>query len=67
MKKVLITGCSGYIGSHLAKMLMNSMKYEVHGLDIHEPQQPMNKFYNQDINRLFTLAEEFDCVIHLAA
>ena len=67
MKKVLITGCSGYIGSHLAKMLMNSMKYEVHGLDICDPQQPMHKFYRQDINRLFTLNEEFDCVIHLAA
>jgi UDP-glucose 4-epimerase len=67
MKKVLITGSSGYIGSHLAKMLMDSMKYEVHGLDICEPQQVMHRFYNQDINRLFTLDEEFDAVIHLAA
>jgi len=67
MKKILITGCSGYIGSHLAKMLVHSLKYEVHGLDIREPQYPMHKFYNQDINRLFTLEEEFDAVIHLAA
>ena len=67
MKKVLITGCSGYIGSHLVKMLMNSMKYEVHGLDIRDPQQVMNRFYQQDINRVFTIDEEFDAVIHLAA
>jgi UDP-glucose 4-epimerase len=67
MKKILITGCSGYIGSHLSKMLVHSLKYEVHGLDICEPQYPMHKFYNQDINRLFTLEEEFDAVIHLAA
>jgi UDP-glucose 4-epimerase len=67
MKKILITGCSGYIGSHLAKILMESLKYEVHGLDINDPQQPMHKFYQQDINRQFTINEEFDAVIHLAA
>jgi UDP-glucose 4-epimerase len=67
MKKILITGSSGYIGSHLSKMLMDTLQYEVHGLDIREPQYPMHKFYQQDINRLFTIDEEFDCVIHLAA
>lgn len=67
MKKVLITGCSGYIGSHLAKMLMDTLKYEVHGLDIRDPQQTMHRFYRQDINRPFNIEEEFDCVIHLAA
>lgn len=46
---------------------MDTLKYEVHGLDIREPQQPMNRFYKQDINRPFTIDEEFDCVIHLAA
>jgi UDP-glucose 4-epimerase len=67
MKKVLITGSSGYIGSHLAKMLMDTLKYDVHGLDIREPEQVMHRFYQQDINRPFVLDEEFDCVIHLAA
>lgn len=67
MKKILITGSSGYIGSHLCKLLMDSLEYEVHGLDINEPQYAIDMFYKQDINRLFTIEEEFDCVIHLAA
>lgn len=68
MKKVLITGCSGYIGSHLSKLL--EKKYEIHGLDIHEPIVPINKFYQVDINRLFTIPDQtdpYDAVIHLAA
>ena len=67
MKKILITGCSGYIGSHLGKMLEND--YEVHGLDIEEPQAPLNEFYRCDINRPFTIPGdiEYDSVIHLAA
>jgi UDP-glucose 4-epimerase len=67
MKKILITGCSGYIGSHLCKMLEN--EYEVHGLDIDEPQAPLNEFYRCDINRQFAIPDniEYDAVIHLAA
>lgn len=68
MKKVLITGSSGYIGSHLCKMLKD--KYEVHGLDINEPIVPVDKFYQVDINRLFTIPDQtdpYDAVIHLAA
>lgn len=68
MKKVMITGCSGYIGSHLCKLLEG--KYEVHGLDLHEPIIPINKFYQVDINRLFTIPDQtdpYDAVIHLAA
>ena len=68
MKKVLITGSSGYIGSHLCKMLKG--KYEVHGLDINEPLYPVDKFYQVDINRLFTIpdqTEPYHAVIHLAA
>jgi UDP-glucose 4-epimerase len=65
MKKVLITGNSGYIGSHLSKMLKNN--YEVYGLDINPPQCPVVEHHQHDINRIFSIGIEFDCVIHLAA
>jgi UDP-glucose 4-epimerase len=66
MKKVLITGCSGYIGSHLVKMLHTD--YEVYGLDINIPQADgLREFYQHDIRKLIDLPIEFDCVIHLAA
>lgn len=66
MKKIFITGCSGYIGSHLCKML--SGKYEIHGLDIVEPQVKINEFFNVDITKQFVGNEIiYDSVIHLAA
>lgn len=65
MKKVLITGCSGYIGSHLCKVLAD--EYIIHGLDIVEPQFPLKTFYQVDINKPFQSDEEYDAVIHLAA
>ena len=68
MKKVLVTGSSGYIGSHLCKMLAG--RYIIHGLDIVDPIVPVHKFYKVDINTLFTIpdqTEPYDAVIHLAA
>ena len=67
MKKILITGCSGYIGSHLCKML--DTEYEIHGLDIVEPQHPVSEFFQVDINKPFmsTNDDEYDAVVHLAA
>jgi UDP-glucose 4-epimerase len=65
VKKVLVTGSSGYIGSHLCKMLEND--YEVHGLDIRMPQVPVKNFHQVSINQPFNITEEYDTVIHLAA
>ena len=67
MKKILITGSSGYIGSHLTKLLMSTLQYEVHCLDKMPPKATGNRYYRCDINRQFELEEEFDCVVHLAA
>lgn len=68
MKKILITGGSGYIGSHLTKMLMN--EYEVHTLDVNPPQIDPLRFFQIDINRPFASGDDnivYDAVIHLAA
>lgn len=69
MKKILITGSSGYIGSHLCDLLNEEQeKYEVYGLDIVDPKINIHKFYKIDINKQFVIdGIEFDAVIHLAA
>lgn len=79
MKKILITGCLGYIGTEICELLSGySWKYEVHGLD--------NKFFSSRVNRLtikninfhhidildeinlknFLSKYSFDTVLHLA-
>jgi UDP-glucose 4-epimerase len=65
MKKILITGNSGYIGSHLSKMLND--EYEVYGLDKVGPQFKVKKHYNLDIKSQLKVNEEFDAIVHLAA
>ncbi len=42
MKKILLTGCAGFIGFHLARRLLE-LKYEVVGLD------NLNQFYNEGL------------------
>lgn len=65
MKKVLITGDSGYIGSHLTQLI--SKYYHVFGLDVKEPQVPVDQHFTVDINNLPDISIEFDAVVHLAA
>lgn len=66
MKRILITGNSGYIGSHLTDLL--SSDFEIHGLDINDPQIEVDKFYKLDITKPFSIDDvEYDAVIHLAA
>ena len=69
MKKILITGCSGYIGSHLLKKIESRFKSEIHGLDKTPSTLPLEFFYHADILNLNNLKNKphFDCVIHLAA
>lgn len=66
MAKVLVTGSSGYIGQHLVKIL-KKQNHIVHGLDIVENLNNIDKFYNIDIRDHFSIDETFDAVIHLAA
>lgn len=66
MKKILVTGCSGYIGKHLVKLL-SSKGYEIYGIDIQENKQLISMFMLSDIRSDIKLDEEFDAVVHLAA
>jgi UDP-glucose 4-epimerase len=66
MKKILITGNSGYIGSHLSKMLDG--EYELHGLDLNNPQYPITSHRKHDIRQAVPENKiVFDAIIHLAA
>jgi len=66
--KILLTGNSGYIGSHLSAMLVKIGRYDVHGLDKKKPQVPLSKHYYQDIrDQEWQMSDSYDCVIHLAA
>ena len=72
MKKILITGNSGYIGSHLTKLLNNRTDLELYGLDKSKPVVAMERFSWNNITMpgyfKWTIEDiEFDCVIHLAA
>jgi len=63
MKRVLVTGSSGYIGRHLVNKIRNT--FNVSGLDI----VPCDDVFlhNIDIRNNFSLDIEYDTVIHLAA
>jgi UDP-glucose 4-epimerase len=63
MKRVLITGSSGYIGRHLVKVLKND--YNVLGLDYKVCQGIPTR--HEDINNLLEDITEFDTIVHLAA
>jgi UDP-glucose 4-epimerase len=66
--KILITGNSGYIGSHLTKILSSKNRFEIHGLDKEEPNIPVFKYIWKDIRDPGHWdADKYDCVIHLAA
>jgi UDP-glucose 4-epimerase len=69
--KILITGNSGYIGSHLTKLLSKRTDLELYGLDRKAPLLPVKEQARNDITMpgyfLWPNDFEFDCVIHLAA
>jgi UDP-glucose 4-epimerase len=65
MKTILITGNSGYIGSHLCDRLQK--KYRIIGLDINPPKISVHDHLSVDIRQLKTVSYDIDTVIHLAA
>ena len=71
MKRILITGAAGYIGSQLAAYLNNFDECEVVGVDLHPPKQDnfmceQMDIRDPDISELMKL-HEITHVVHLAS
>ena len=66
--KILVTGATGYIGSHVCKVLFER-GYEVIGLDIRWDQNDITKYCERilvkDVNKTI-LDQDYDAVVHLA-
>ena len=74
MKKVLITGVAGFIGSNLADRLLNEGNYKVIGIDnlsygVKEQIPAGVEFYKEDIRDklIYPLFNNVDFVFHFAA
>lgn len=63
--KILITGNSGYIGSHLTARLLK--KHNITGFDLNTYKIKPHEHVANTINGSYRWVEGFDCVIHLAA
>ncbi len=80
MKKILITGIAGMVGSHFLDHILNTGKYKVVGLDnlsfgsidniTHNLKNENFEFHNIDIleyNKLLEVSNDVDIIVHLAA
>ncbi len=69
-KKIMVTGGSGFIGSHLVDLLIER-GYEVYIYDIAEPQYKNDFTYIKgdilDLDALIKASKEMDAIYHLAA
>jgi UDP-glucose 4-epimerase len=65
MKTILVTGNSGYIGSHLCQRLKS--RYQIVGVDLNSPQCEVYDHISTDIRSINNLPYHIDTIIHLAA
>lgn len=70
LKKILLTGSTGFIGKIVSKHLINN-GYYIRGFDKEKPQENrLNDFIHGDLENLNLLRKSMrgmDCIIHLAA
>tara|TARA_Y100000768_G_scaffold388763_1_gene386908 strand:+ start:8132 stop:9061 length:930 start_codon:yes stop_codon:yes gene_type:complete len=76
MKKILITGAAGFIGSHLCDLYLRK-KFKVFGIDNlltgsvknieHNLNNKYFKFFEHDVCNKFKLKEKIDYILHFAS
>jgi len=71
MARVLVTGCNGYIGSHVVKMLaehgydVEGWDIDIHGDDHNDVSKYLVNFFAEDVNNISFAWTQFDSVVHL--
>ena len=71
MSSVLVTGCNGYIGSHVVKQLaqdghqIEGWDIDIYGDDHNDVSQYLSAYHHMDVNKIDFCHDEFDAVVHL--
>lgn len=68
-QKILVTGHSGLIGSHLLKRLIEDGDYEIFTLGRTRPKEPQVQFIQSDFSKdnfIESLPKQMDIVVHLS-
>ena len=71
--RVLVTGCNGYIGSHVCKILnerghvIDGIDINIHGEDKNDVNQYLKNYYNNNVRdyRKSHLYPDYEAVVHL--
>lgn len=73
MKRILITGSAGYLGSRVVELLARGNRYEIHGIDVREPAKPnlYKRFVRGSVTSSIAMKNLFDrarpdIAVHLA-